>query len=265
MPVHESTTCTLCTAKGGGPHGIRQAHQHEEPLAKQQQFERYAVVARLTWCLPLAFKTSSFAPPGSIPTEFGKLINLTYLGLHSNQLTGAPRLLMLPGSTSLPLALKPSSFAPPGSIPTEFGKLINLTYLGLEENQLSGTPSLLILSGSTSLPLALKTSSFALAGSIPKEFGKLINMKKLFLTNNQLSGTPPFAHIALFGSTIHVAGGGGGGGSAHIALFGSTIHVAGGGGGGGSARGGASGVASHGALSVSYPPGAQVQRGSRCS
>ncbi len=81
------------------------------------------------------FKTSSFALAGSIPTEFGELINLTYLGLGDNKLSGTPSLLILPsvvvrvyhfaerpvarghryapvahvawcGSTSLPLAIK---------------------------------------------------------------------------------------------------------------------------------------------------------------
>ncbi len=45
--------------------------------------------------LPLALRTPSFALAGPIPTEFGDLINLTHLG--SNDLTGTPRLLILPG------------------------------------------------------------------------------------------------------------------------------------------------------------------------
>ncbi len=43
-------------------------------------------------------KTSSFTLAGSIPTEFGKLINLTDLGLGDNNLTGTPRLLTLPSA-----------------------------------------------------------------------------------------------------------------------------------------------------------------------
>jgi hypothetical protein len=34
---------------------------------------------------------------GSIPTEFGELINLTCLSLNSNKLSGTPSLLILPG------------------------------------------------------------------------------------------------------------------------------------------------------------------------
>jgi hypothetical protein len=39
---------------------------------------------------PLASKTSSFALAGSIPTEFGELINLTGVQLCDNHLTGTP-------------------------------------------------------------------------------------------------------------------------------------------------------------------------------
>jgi hypothetical protein len=34
---------------------------------------------------------------GSIPTEFGKLINMQHLRLGQNELTGTPSLLILPG------------------------------------------------------------------------------------------------------------------------------------------------------------------------
>ncbi len=40
--------------------------------------------------LPLAFTTSSFALAGSIPTEFGKLINVETLWLSDNKLRGTP-------------------------------------------------------------------------------------------------------------------------------------------------------------------------------
>ncbi len=42
-------------------------------------------------------KTSVHALAGSIPTEFGELINLTDLSLRDNQLSGTPSLLILPG------------------------------------------------------------------------------------------------------------------------------------------------------------------------
>ena len=66
----------------------------------EEQVERYALFAQFTWCgstsLPLALKTSSFALAGSIPTEIGELINLTYLNLEENKLSGTPSLLILP-------------------------------------------------------------------------------------------------------------------------------------------------------------------------
>jgi Leucine-rich repeat (LRR) protein len=85
---------------------------------------------------------------GSIPTEFGELINLTYLTLRANKLSGTPSLLISPGVVvRVYHLLENVLFALAGSIPTEFGELINLTDLCLNDNQLSGTPSLLILPG----------------------------------------------------------------------------------------------------------------------
>jgi Leucine-rich repeat (LRR) protein len=94
----------------------------------------------------LTSKTSSFALAGSIPTEFGKLINVQTLYLYNNKLTGTPPFAHFTwfGSTSLPRALTTSSFALAGSIPTEFGELIKLSDLQLHNNELSGMPSLLI-------------------------------------------------------------------------------------------------------------------------
>ncbi len=61
-----------------------------------------AVVVRLPLLmldtsLPLALKTSLSALAGSIPTEFGMLINMKTLALSLNRLTGTLRLLMLCG------------------------------------------------------------------------------------------------------------------------------------------------------------------------
>ncbi len=128
------------------PHRIRQAHQPDVPWSQRQQIQRYAPFAHFTWfgsaSLPLALKTSPFVLAGSIPTEFGRLINMQELYLTYNQLSGTHPFAHFTwcGSTSLPLALKTSSFALAGSIPTEFGELINLTYLDLQGNGLSGTP-----------------------------------------------------------------------------------------------------------------------------
>jgi hypothetical protein len=153
--LYESTTCltnVLTCAGRVNPHRIRRAHQPDSAWSFPQQIERYARFAHFTWSgstsLPLALKTSAFALAGSIPTEFGELINLTYLDLEGNRLSGMPALLTyLVWSTSRTPALKTSSFALAGSIPTEFGELIKLTYLNLDLNKLSGTPFLFILPG----------------------------------------------------------------------------------------------------------------------
>jgi hypothetical protein len=93
--------------------------------------------------------TSSFALAGSIPTEFGKLTNLTHLSLHANNLTGRPPfahfLCFVYESTNfnqVSFMLTAATFS--GRIPTELGLLTNLTGdwrrhgLGLASNQLTG-------------------------------------------------------------------------------------------------------------------------------
>jgi hypothetical protein len=65
--------------------------------------------------LPLALKTSFFALAGSLPTEFGKLINMKCLWLKSNKLSGTP----------------------PFAQVAWFG---NMQHLFLRNNKLTGTP-----------------------------------------------------------------------------------------------------------------------------
>jgi hypothetical protein len=80
-----------------------------------------------------------FAQAGSIPSEFGTLVNMTDLWLHNNKLTGTPPFAhFAPFATRL--AEKDLHFVLAGSIPTEFGELINLTDLRLFGNNLNGTP-----------------------------------------------------------------------------------------------------------------------------
>jgi hypothetical protein len=80
-------------------HHRRRHHHHHDH--HQQPTDRYAPVCSfypvLYTSLPLALKTSSFALAGSIPTEFGELINLTTLRLQFNKLSGTPSLLIGPG------------------------------------------------------------------------------------------------------------------------------------------------------------------------
>jgi hypothetical protein len=47
--------------------------------------------------LPPVFKTYSFGLAGSIPTEFGKLINMQTLWLQGNEFSGTASLFILPG------------------------------------------------------------------------------------------------------------------------------------------------------------------------
>ena len=100
---------------------------------------------------------------GEIPSELGKLGNLTHLYLSGNQLSG--------------------------EIPSELGKLDFLSYLHLGRNQLSGEiPSEM---GSIRDLTALNLSSNRLSGEIPPELGNLRRLSYLYLNDNRLTGEIP--------------------------------------------------------------------------
>ena len=100
---------------------------------------------------------------GEIPSELGKLDNMTHLYLGGNQLSG--------------------------EIPSELGKLDFLSYLSLSRNQLSGEiPSEM---GSIRDLIALNLSNNRLSGEIPPELGKLRRLAYLYLNDNQLTGEIP--------------------------------------------------------------------------
>jgi hypothetical protein len=132
--------------------------------------------------------------------------------------------------------------------------------LQLQVNKLSGTPSLLILPGVVvyESTICFKTSSFALAGSIPTVFGELIKLTELSLGGNKLSGTPCL--LILPGVVVRVY-------HLHnelpkvvvvvVAAVQVVLQVA--------LQVMAQAKICADALSVPYPPGAQVKRRSRYS
>jgi len=100
---------------------------------------------------------------GSIPSEIGNFINLTYLDLSFNQLIGE-----IPESIDnlnnlVFLSLHSNQLN--GGIPLEIGNLINLKWLYLYNNQLTG--------------------------AIPESVGNLYNLDFLSLHSNQLTGEIP--------------------------------------------------------------------------
>tara|TARA_Y100001970_G_C13850108_1_gene658857 strand:+ start:59 stop:688 length:630 start_codon:yes stop_codon:yes gene_type:complete len=103
---------------------------------------------------------------GTIPSEIGNLINLTYLNIEGN-----------------------SNNQLVGEIPSEIGNLVNLTGISLELNQLSGTiPSSI---GNLNNLTSLWLFDNQLTGEIPSEIGNLSNLNSLKLENNLLSGKIP--------------------------------------------------------------------------
>jgi hypothetical protein len=126
---------------------------------------------------------------GSIPREFGNLVNLQELWLSRNRLTGSipSELGQLYQLTRLQLEGNQLS----GSIPKELGNLMNLDYLWLYANQLTGTipPELANLSRLTRLFL----NDNRLNGSIPAQLASLPKVQEVQLHNNQLTGTIPIA------------------------------------------------------------------------
>jgi len=101
---------------------------------------------------------------GSIPTSIGRLKNLTVLDLSSNQFSGA--------------------------IPSEVGDLNNLDILFLGRNNFNETPVPTWIRNMTSLTeLSLANSS--LTGNIPTWLGELTQLMFLDLGGNELTGTIP--------------------------------------------------------------------------
>ncbi|KAJ8638666.1 hypothetical protein MRB53_012933 [Persea americana] len=91
---------------------------------------------------------------GTIPEDFGKLVNLEDLDLYMNQLTG--------------------------TIPEDFGKLVNLEYLNLDNNRLSSK----IPAGIGKLPNLISISLFnnSLTGALPPELGSRASCRRTCVT-----------------------------------------------------------------------------------
>ena len=124
---------------------------------------------------------------GSIPSEIGKLTNLTYVTLLGNQLTGSipPEVGNLTSLIKLNLGTNQLT----GSIPPEIGKLTNLTHLMLNVNQLTGEIPTEVGNMTNLEGLGLAFNQFT--GEIPQEVGNLTNLTGLNLYSNQLTGKIP--------------------------------------------------------------------------
>jgi len=124
---------------------------------------------------------------GKIPTEIEQLVNLNYLSLDNNQLTGKipTEIGQLVNLNYLFLYNNELT----GKIPTEIGQLVNLNYLSLVNNNLTGK----IPTEIGELVNLNKLSLFQndLTGKIPTEIGQLVNLEELSLSRNNLTGKIP--------------------------------------------------------------------------
>ncbi|MAI87157.1 MAG: hypothetical protein CMF99_08460 [Candidatus Marinimicrobia bacterium] len=148
---------------------------------------------------------------GTIPPEFGKLLNLEILLLQSNFLTGdIPEELWglrklrvlnisknqfsgkIPADIHKANAIQEIWFANndfDGSLPHQIFTLKNLTHLNLSSNRFSGNISESVSNLENLRYLNLFDNNFM--GSIPSEIGELKNLKFLSLGKNNLTGSIP--------------------------------------------------------------------------
>ena len=124
---------------------------------------------------------------GPIPSQLGKLTNLSILHLGFNKLVGViPR--TIGQLTKLTEFYAPDNHLS-GRIPAQLGQLARLVHLNLANNRLNGPipPQLGKLTNLEVLQLSFNN----LSGSIPSELGQLINLKSLYLGLNKFSGFIP--------------------------------------------------------------------------
>ena len=148
---------------------------------------------------------------GTIPTEFGKLLNLEVLLLQNNFLTGdIPEELWdlrklrvlnisknqfggkIPVDIHKANAIEEIWFANndfEGNMPHQIFTLKNLTHINLSSNNLSGNVSEAISNCEQLVYLNLYDNN--LIGSIPEEIGQLKSLEFLSLGKNQLTGEIP--------------------------------------------------------------------------
>ena len=124
---------------------------------------------------------------GRIPTEFGRLAELTNLNLKGNRLGWD-----IPAELALLLKLRRLNLRGnmlQGEIPPELGRLGSLTMLSLDLNKLTGKiPTEL---GQLQNLIELRLNHNQLDGQIPTELGELEWLKLLLLDNNRLEGGIP--------------------------------------------------------------------------
>lgn len=124
---------------------------------------------------------------GIIPDEIGNLLNLEFLDLSYQDLSG-------PIPTSIGnlqdlLGLQLGNNRLTGELPATLGNLLNLDNLDVRNNELNGPlPAEL---GNLTLLRFFTGDQNNFTGSIPDSFGNLTNLEAIWLYENQLSGAIP--------------------------------------------------------------------------
>jgi Leucine-rich repeat (LRR) protein len=124
---------------------------------------------------------------GSIPPEYGNLLNLTALDLNDNKLTGS-----IPASLGNLINLQVLHLADnqlSGPVPDELGNLTGLLLLNLSGNQLNGPFPTPVTQMTNLFSLFLNDNEFT--GSIPAAIGNLTQLRELAAFNNELNGNLP--------------------------------------------------------------------------
>jgi len=136
---------------------------------------------------------------GSIPTFFDH--NIQWLLLNNNRFTGSVPAQL--GQLSFLQELQVNNNYLTGSPPTELGLLANLYKMDVSGNQLSGS---ILLGTYIGLMTDLQSAHFSdnlFSSTIPTEVGRLLNLEELWLGHNAITGLLP-SQLGLLTASLRV-------------------------------------------------------------
>ncbi|GJM90639.1 hypothetical protein PR202_ga06940 [Eleusine coracana subsp. coracana] len=146
-----------------------------------------AIATNVTALDLVQIDVSSNQLTGTIPDDFGNLINLTLLFLYSNQLHGLipPSIGFLPNLADIRLFTNKLS----GPLPSELGKHSALGNIEVSNNNLSGELPEGLCSNKKLYDIVVFNNSFS--GKLPESLGGCYLLNNLMLYNNHFTGEFP--------------------------------------------------------------------------